>query len=390
MGAHQHPSSVRLAFLDVLRGLAAPAVVIGHYIVLFLTAPQIVAKFTMAEPIAVVALPAPLTQFYALFNLAGVGVGVFFLISGFVIPLSLEGASVRGFFTKRLLRIFPTYWAALAIGVASILLSAAFWSKPVTYSALDYVANAFLIADFFGKLDIPSVMWTLEIELKFYLLAPLFYVTLRRGSLNGVFAWSFGVILFYCLIVSGCVGSDPAECWARVSLIARFSWQAAFITYMLIGSVLFAHFRGLISPWRAASAVVILFLCFAIAARLSSAPGLWAQYGPAFFWALLIFLPCYFFRDRITLARPFAFLADISYPLYIVHPLLGYVVMRLLMAAGAPYLAALPAAVALVVFAACILHRYVETPSIALARRLAAHFEEDVAREGPRDVPASM
>jgi len=79
----------------------------------------------------------------------------------------------------------------------------------------------------------------------------------------------------------------------------------------------------------------------------------------------------------------------ISYPLYIVHPLLGYVVMRLLMAAGAPYVAALLVAVALVVAVAVVLHRYVEAPSIAFARRLAARLDAIVARVVPRDVPAS-
>jgi hypothetical protein len=43
----------------------------------------------------------------------------------------------------------------------------------------------------------------------------------------------------------------------------------------------------------------------------------------------------------VRLTAPFRFLANISYSLYVIHPIAGYVTMRLLTAAGLPYLAAL-------------------------------------------------
>lgn len=364
----------RLAFADVLRGLAAPTVVFGHFIVLYLQAPQVVARITMGEPIQPVAFPAVIDSLYSIFNLPGIGVAVFFLISGFVIPLSLDGASVPGYLLKRLLRIFPTYWAALAIGVAATYISAAYWSKPVTHTVVDYFANTFLIADFFGRLDIISVMWTLQIEVKFYLLAPLFHASLRKGSLSRVLLWGAGVVAGYWFAISGCESSDVAACWGRLGFISRFTWEAAFIIYMLIGSVLYAHYRKFISDRQTAFGVAFLLGCFAAAVPLSSAPALGAVYGLAFFWGLLIFLPFYFFRDRIRLNPAFQFLADISYPLYVVHPLLGYVAMRLMMAAGLPYLVAFPAALALVTGVAIAIHVYAEAPSIALGKRLAGRL----------------
>ncbi|MBV9393344.1 MAG: acyltransferase family protein, partial [Methylobacteriaceae bacterium] len=116
MGFHVNRGSAnRLAFADLLRGIAALVVVIGHFTVLYLTNPTIVALIVMSETRSAVPLPRLVTQFVELFDLPSMGVAAFFLISGFVIPLSLEGTKTRAYMLKRFLRIFPTYWMALGI-----------------------------------------------------------------------------------------------------------------------------------------------------------------------------------------------------------------------------------------------------------------------------------
>jgi peptidoglycan/LPS O-acetylase OafA/YrhL len=384
----QSVSTQRLAFADLLRGLAALTVALGHFLVLFPKSPDLVAKITMAEPNPAVTFPATFAKAYSIFDLASIGVGVFFLISGFVIPLSLEGASARAFWLKRFLRIYPTYWVAFAAGVASIFVSAGYWSKPVTYDWVDFFANTFLLADFFGRFDIPSVMWTLQIELKFYLLIPVFYATLSRGSLLRVFLWGVGVIALYWLPTSNC-SQDLDACWShyRFSVLTLLR-EAIFISYMLIGSIVYAHYRGLISTPRAAFGVVFMFACFSIASLIAPFHAVSTAYPLPFFWGALIFIPCYLLRDRINLTPPFRFLANISYPLYVVHPLLGYVTMRLLMAAGLPYPTALAAALILVIAVAMAIHLYVEEPSIALGKRLATRIEG--SRRAPRTAPEQL
>jgi len=69
------------------------------------------------------------------------------------------------------------------------------------------------------------------------------------------------------------------------------------------------------------------------------------------------------------LTAPFRFLANISYSLYVIHPIAGYVTMRLLTAAGLPYLAAFAIALAFVIGIASAMHVYVEAPTIALGKR---------------------
>src|SRR6266700_4712282 len=80
----------RLAWLDALRGLAALAVVFDHASTLVVTSTH--------------------SFLYQWFNFGQYGVFVFFLVSGYIIPASLERkGSIPGFWTGRLFRLYPMY-----------------------------------------------------------------------------------------------------------------------------------------------------------------------------------------------------------------------------------------------------------------------------------------
>ena len=361
-------SADRLAFADLLRGVAALAVVIGHFTVLYLTAPDVVSLIVMGEPSTKVVLPQIATDLIELVNLPSMGVAVFFLISGFVIPLSLEGTTTRGYLLKRFLRIFPTYWVALALGIAATFVSAGFWSKPVTHDHIDYFSNTFLIANLFGRFDILSVAWTLQIEMKFYLLAPLIYLALRRGTQLPLLLCGLAVVGVFWNATAFCNNVDVA-CWDHYRFSARMFWEDAMhMVYMLMGSVFYAHYRKLIPNWQVIGGVAFLFGCYNAAALAMPIPK--GGHHLPYLWGLIIFGSLYALRNRITLTSPFRFLADISYSLYVIHPLVGYVTMRLLMAAGLPYVPAFAVALGLVIVIAWTMHLYVEAPMITLGKRL--------------------
>src|ERR1700680_1263338 len=90
------PKHSRLAWLDALRGFAALCVVFDH------------GSTLMLEPVR--------DFLYRWLAPGQYGVFVFFLISGYIIPASLERrGSVRGFWTSRLFRLYPMYAVALVI-----------------------------------------------------------------------------------------------------------------------------------------------------------------------------------------------------------------------------------------------------------------------------------
>src|SRR6516164_7357042 len=90
----------RLIFLDVARGIAALMVVLEHGL----------------EH----CLPGYLQWSLPRINLGQTGVLLFFVISGFIIPASLQqGGSQARFWLRRLFRLFPLYWASIALAYAS-------------------------------------------------------------------------------------------------------------------------------------------------------------------------------------------------------------------------------------------------------------------------------
>src|SRR5204862_20409 len=116
-----------------------------------------------------------------------IGVAVFFLISGFLlyrpfVAAALDGRpgpSVRRFFKRRLLRIYPAYWLAL---VGTIVF---FGLKVPVSGVVSYIEyfTLFQIYDNFARASGGiSQAWTLSVELSFYAFLPLYAVLMHKLS----------------------------------------------------------------------------------------------------------------------------------------------------------------------------------------------------------------
>ncbi|MEW9551629.1 acyltransferase family protein [Nonomuraea sp. NPDC050783] len=158
----------RLAELDLLRFLAALAVVAFHYLVAY----------------ASVWGDRPAELFPALAPLAGLGilgVELFFIISGFVILMSVWGRGLGAFARSRLVRLYPAYWLSLAAVAALYGLTGAKALDP-KLSTGEYLLNATMFQRLFKVTDASGVYWSLWAELRFYLLmAVLVLIGVTRG-----------------------------------------------------------------------------------------------------------------------------------------------------------------------------------------------------------------
>jgi peptidoglycan/LPS O-acetylase OafA/YrhL len=115
-----------------------------------------------------------------------IGVAVFFLISGFLLYRPFvaaaltgrPGPSVRRFFRRRLLRIFPAYWLALTCVIAffGLKMPVAGVRSYFEYFTLLHVYDP---ARAVGGL---AQAWTLSVELSFYAFLPLYAWVMRRWS----------------------------------------------------------------------------------------------------------------------------------------------------------------------------------------------------------------
>ncbi|MFI1920132.1 acyltransferase family protein [Nocardia sp. NPDC020380] len=341
----------RLEFLDALRGLAALAVVIQH----------------SAERL----WPGYFGFSQQHFGLGQFGVFVFFLVSGFIIPASLErGRSLGAFWVGRFFRLYPLYWACLI--AAMILHSIHRYELPtdfLSHPVLNFFNNLTMMQFFLGGpgILIVGASWSLAYELAFYLFLSLLLVAgLNRRSVPLA-------ILALCLIAPG-AGLPPAllngssanaitrsivvvatilvaVVFARLAADRRAAIAAVvlaviavplvlnqpgesvltfgYFATMFVGTVLYRMTAGEIRRWRGWAVFwFAVFVIFGISTFIQpyqdSASGLWVHWikqPSTIIPAYLLFAGALLLR-RHSFPRPLLFLGRISYSLYLVHALI--------------------------------------------------------------------
>lgn len=132
---------------------------------------------------------------FSLFSQGGwTGVGIFFVLSGFLLTWSARSADrVTGFWWRRVVKIFPNHLVTL---VAAVLLLALVTNAAVDRS--DTVANLFLVHSWFPSMTTRfsgnPVAWSLSCEALFYLAFPALLAAIRRIRPERLWAWTVGVV----------------------------------------------------------------------------------------------------------------------------------------------------------------------------------------------------
>jgi len=357
----------KIVFANQLRGIAAVLIVITHYFGVYYGMQPVVASVTHSPELHLVA--AGWVRYFDFPYLKGpFGVAVFFLISGFVIPVSLRRFSSPAFLLARLCRIYPTYLCCLAIGMAMVYGSAHYWGLPFEQSRRILLTNALLLHNLFGYASLDTVNWTLAIEIKFYLLAALCADAMLRGRLRFLLMLATGIVGFDALTLL--IAATPAlQAWNTA--LSALAMDANYIGFMLIGVLFYHHLRGAITSARLALGSLLLLAAFALAWKLGPQRDSFAVISIYYVYAFVAFALCYAARSYFRPMRVLDFFADISYPLYAVHSLTGFTLLKILMDCGAPFPLAVAIVLPLVVGLAYLIHVVVELRSTAWGKRLA-------------------
>ena len=353
----------RVAFANQLRGLAALCVVLVHYTVVYQTMRPMVGWVVAAPDYDGPVAPIAHWIMPPWFDAGAFGVALFFLISGFVIPFSLAGTTRWRFLGARALRIYPTFWAGLALQYAAVAIGGTYWGRPIVFGWRVFLANGLLVNSLTGSPSVDLVSWTLCIEVKFYLL-----MALLRPLVLAQRVWPLMMVAALAVAVTLGLG--------RV-LPADLVTEAMYLAFMLAGTLFHYHYRGALGPAGLLAGclaiAVAMELCWAIGPDAAVWPAKPANYG----YALAVFGLCYALRGRFGRMRALDGLAAISYPLYLVHSVLGFTVMSFLtMALHWPYPAAAILAFAIVCLAATMLHWTIERASISAGHALLPHEAE--------------
>ncbi|WP_206202201.1 acyltransferase family protein [Tepidiphilus succinatimandens] len=155
-----------------------------------------------------------------------------------------------------------------------------------------------------------------------------------------------------------------------------------YIIYMFIGVLFHYLYRGTIGANKAYLGIGGLFTMFCIhwwAGPYSANLGVAWNYA----FALLTFTFAYSFPNIFKSNRVFDFLADISYPLYVIHGVAGYVALRILLDMGFRAWASLLIVTIICLFLSWLLHVLIESPSQKLGKRLAVKMTQAYVKPAP-------
>ena len=321
------PTVRRLEELDVLRGLAALAVLMCHYV---------------SACVHAGVLGGP-------FRFGAYGAHLFFLISGFVIFMTLAKTErPLDFVVSRLSRLYPTYWVAVAFTAAMLVVL----GRPETRPGLSQtVLNLTMFQTWFHVPNLDCAYWTLGLELKFYVLMLVLYRLRRLDRIEWIGA-------FWLVAIA-------ADRFAVIRLgLPNFTVLRASLMFdyaqLFIAGIVFYRLKSM-GPRRDRTAL----LACCLAAQFAAAGLESACIMAGFFGVFHLFI-----AGRLTwIARgPLVLLGTISYGFYLMHGVIGdMMIPRLATLTASPaVLIAIPTVVSLVV--AWVVTRFIERPVLKRIR----------------------
>lgn len=243
------------------------------------------------------------------------GVQLFFMISGFVIYYSIENKTILQFVKSRFFRLYPIYWICL-----TFTLIITFLFSDIRYTAEEILVNYTMLQGFFKIRHVDGVYWTLCVELIFYFWA-FINIFNRKATMIGVFVFlifSFVNIWYHFNI--------------EIRTILLMEWSPYFISGL-------AFFKIIIKKER--SYLIVLFFSFLLSLYYADfqyrriSENYDVDYNVYFVFSIIsMFFIVFSNIDKIVFKYDgiLKIFGGITYPLYLIHQIVGYLAIKKLMA----------------------------------------------------------
>jgi exopolysaccharide production protein ExoZ len=263
-----------------------------------------------------------------------IGVEVFFVISGFVIANSASDSSPMRFLKGRALRLYPAAWCCATL---TLIVVAAITDEPFVELLPSYLRSLALIPK--GPW-IDDVYWTLAVEIGFY---TLIFGLLCAGMFSRISRIAMALTIFssLCLTVLAAVHWHLVESSGLADLIDHSNvLLARHGCFFALGTWLWISSTRPLKAWERISVAVSIIACIGeiLLRGLDFLPfqvenKIWLV-APVSVWATAVC--CIYVFSRPSEAKPIhdgmakrlRTIGLMTYPLYLVHHVVGLAVMR--------------------------------------------------------------
>jgi peptidoglycan/LPS O-acetylase OafA/YrhL len=374
--------------LDSLRGLAALAVMVGHFLMVFTPIVQNTSDLGFWD------YPLNLLKYTPLHAIWGghEAVIMFFLLSGFVLSLpffSNRQQNYTKYVIKRICRIYIPFLVALIIAI--LMREAVYVSKLSDLTSyynnlwvvppdMSSIIHHLLFIGNYNTTRYDPILWTLVHEMRISLLFPFIMFTIVKGG------WKFGLPLAIVLSYGAAIMLENIETRFMTNFVVSLHYASFFIVGALLAKYqkeLRAAFSKLNGWWTAL--LLIAALCFYSFK--------WIGYGEDFHdrfmphggdWMTAagasIFIIAALSSVRLSRQlqrKPLLFLGKISYSLYLYHMIVLLSLIHLLNGElDAPFIVMLAFVASF--GAGALSYYFIELPSIRLGRWLTSRGKKPI------------
>ncbi len=296
----------RSVILDIIRGIAALLVVLFHY------------TYAYNHHSGSEGIYATRWQWSVWWGYAAVA--TFFMMSGYLAGASLTGRErpkPGHYLVKRARRFYPAFWISMTVSSVVLLI----WYSEEAPGLLQYLANLTMISRLFGVPFVDGVYWSMQCELLFCLICAGLLAVRRTDTVVKILAgW-----LIATIALSFTDGIKALK-FMRIITISEYShdFVGGIILYMASKSVV-----------KKSTAAWMLMLCLinSIMWHGVLTPSTCFFVVTAALIAMLARLDAIVPRDNL-IVKAIVWVAAISYPLYLIHEMVGFTIIRHMQAAG--------------------------------------------------------
>ena len=252
------------------------------------------------------------------FKLGTTGVDLFFIISGFVILLSLEHVAKSGqFIVNRISRLYPTYWASVTTTFFLIFLSGIYKMNIDKVSIVNYLGNMTMFQFYLKIPNLDGPYWTMIIEMLFYVIMLILFHFKILKHLNKI-----GVLLTFFTVLM--VHFQIDNIWVKKVFygIPVLQFWPLFFTGILFYKIITKNVNQIKYYGMIFLCLVSQLILFDYSGRSRS----YIDFGEYAFMLILYFSLFTLFVNgklKFIINKPSLFLGKISFSLYLIHQMLS-------------------------------------------------------------------